>query len=221
MQCIWFYRSSLGIDSCFPSRSCLGPKYCSLFCFCLDVQRNARSKNSKKADVQYIDLTAVTCSRSEHLTKQRRNYYDKKSQSKGKNKMYLAGSIFCFGHTLWCWRLRISGEWFQHFCLGLCCFPSQPLRLPCRRSKLIGLIAQGSPWSAEWSVRYWLLVFLKGPFPMLVQGFGNLVPFLQKPRFRWRNALLDLCRHELLLLAHGKPLISFWAPMLQCHAGCS
>ena len=42
----------------------------------------------------------------------------------------------------------------------------------------------------------------------------------------WRNALLDLCRHELLFLTYGEPLISFGAPMLtqrtvQCHDAAS
>lgn len=58
----------------------------SLFGFCLDVQRNACNKNPQKADIQYMDLTAVTCSRNEHLTKQHRNYYGKKSRSKEENK---------------------------------------------------------------------------------------------------------------------------------------
>ena len=56
---------------------------------------------------------------------------------------------------------EISVEWFFYFCHSLCCFPSQPLPLPCHRPELVGLIAQGCPWSAGWSVRYWLLVFLK------------------------------------------------------------
>ena len=64
--------------------------YCSLFCFCLDVQRNACIKNPKKADVEYIDLTAVTYSRSEHyLTKQQKNYYGK-NQSKDENKHHMS-----------------------------------------------------------------------------------------------------------------------------------
>ena len=159
------------------------------------------------------------------MTNRHRHYagfekYGEKSQSKEEHEYHMfvpGGFWFCFCHTLW----------FSILLTDLCCFPSQPLPLPCRRSKLVGLIAQGCPWSAWWSVRYWLLVFLKGRFPMLVQGFGNLVPFLQKPRFRWRNALLDLCRHEVLFLTYGEPLISFGAPMLtqrivQCHdAGCS
>ena len=121
------------------------------------------------------------------------------------------------------------------------CVAYHPKPLPCRHPKLVGLSAWGCPWSAGWSARYWFLVFLKvvswwsametGTLT-LVQSVGNLVPFLKTPSSRfymlwWRNALLDLCRHELLFLTYGKPLISFGAPMLtqrtvQCHdAGCS
>ena len=67
-----------GLIVVFPSRSCLGSTYC-LFLF--DVQQNACNKNLKKVDIyiQYMDLTAVTCSRSEHLMKHHRDYYGKKS----------------------------------------------------------------------------------------------------------------------------------------------
>ena len=73
----------------------------------------------------------------------------------------LAGSRFCFWHHLWCLHLRNFSRMVFYFCHSLCCFPSQPLPLPCHRPQLVGLIAQGCPRSAGWSVRYWLLVFLK------------------------------------------------------------
>ena len=70
--------------------------YCSLFCFCLDVQRNACIKNPKKADVEYIDLTAVTYSRSEHyLTKQQKKLLRQKINQRTKINitcLYLVGS---------------------------------------------------------------------------------------------------------------------------------
>ena len=96
----------------------------------------------------------------------------------------------CFWHAFWCWYLwNFSRINFQDFCHNLCCFPSQRLPLPCRRSQLVSVIAQDCPRSARWSVKYRLFVFLKVVFllksygeqlsQMLAQTFVNLVQILK------------------------------------------
>ena len=117
----------------------------------------------------------------------------KKSQSREEKKYDMSVPCrfwFCFWHTLWCWRLRISVEWLSTFLSQSALLAISPFAFAmslwshCRRLSMECMMVSQILTSRLFEGRFPMKCHGDTLSLMLPQAFGNLVPFLKKPRFR-------------------------------------